>query len=190
MIKSKKRIAEFLFESFLTEEKWTKRDDLYNYDSFLVSNRNFLPEDIETKQTLEQKATFYKGADEALNIFLKVAELSGDSVACAGAFFNGENYYDWKDRRKFEVYQSLNKAIGNRKNVLIDIDVDIVILGDIFVGGFKYISKIGLFLRKANALVVPTHNMELLVFSNTLEKAKQSFCEAVDGTGWEIIEDF
>ena len=84
----------------------------------------------------------------------------------------------------------MDKAIGNRKNVLIDIDADIVFLGDIFVGGFKYISKIGLFLRKANALVVPTHNMELLVFSNTLEKVKQLFCDAVDGTGWEIIEDF
>lgn len=76
---------------------------------------------------------------------MKVAKISGDKVVCAGAFFDGTNYYNWKDRRKFAVYASLKKTIGIKQSALLNIEDDIVLLGDIVLGGFKYLSKISFF---------------------------------------------
>lgn len=188
MLKDKNKIATFLYGSFVTKDQWKNRNDLFNYASFILSNEEFLPEDIDTKQTLKQKATFYKGAYEALDIIVKAAKISGDKVVCAGAFFDGTNYYNWKDRRKFAVYARLKKTIGIKQSALLNIEDDIVLLGDIVLGGFKYLSKIGLFLKTANALIIPTHNMELIVFSDTLENVKKLFCEAIAETNWKIVE--
>ena len=188
MIKSKKEITAFLYGCFLATERWKKRDDPYDYDSFILSNTEFLPENIDTKQTLEQRAIFYKGASEALNIILRVAEFADDNYVCIGPFFQQENYYGWKDRKKYEIFRSLNKVLGNKESILVDIEENVVFLGDIVAANFKYLSKIGLFLKKANALVLPTHNMELIVFSNTIDEAKKLFGEAITGTGWKIFE--
>lgn len=189
IINDKKKVRNFLDDSLINCESWQKKDDYFDFPNFIILNDEWWNGGFEPSCTIEEKRNFYEIANQALGIITDFAKYCDETNCCIGPFHTSYNFRDWKNLKEFDSYNALKSLINNRQYLIVDVLEDTCLMGLIVENNFRYFSEIGLLFRKSNVLIEPTHNSEIIVFSDDCEKYKSIFSDIIKNTGWKICND-
>lgn len=185
IIKDKTQIKKFMVGSFVTcSELWLKKDDVFDFPHFIISNDKWWDGGFDSLCSVEEKRDFYEIASQAFNIIKKFAQTCGETKCCVGPFHMLKNFADWSNLDEFDSYNALKSQIGRKQHLILDMAEDANLISLIVENNFRYFSEIGLYFKNADVLIEPTHNSELIVFSENIEKHKLIFSDIIKDTGW------
>lgn len=188
IIKNKLEVRNFLADSLIHSESWKKNDDYFDFPNFFISNDKWWDGGFESSCSVEEKRNFYEIANQALAIIINFAKDSDETNCCIGPFHTSYNFRDWKNLKDFDSYNALKSLINDRQYLIVDTFEDFNLLSLVVENNFRYFSEVGIYFKKSNVLIEPTHNSEILVFSDDCEKYKPIFSDIIKNTGWKICE--
>ena len=189
IINNKTQIKNFISKGFVsTSEMWLKKDNIYDFPHFIISNDKWWDGGYDPLCTIDEKRDFYELAYQSLNIIKKFAEVSGETKCCIGPFHTSNNFTDWSNLNAFDAHNALKTVIRDDQYLIIDIFEDVNIMGLVVENNFRYFSQIGIFFKDSNLLIEPTHNCELIVFSLDCEKFREIFSDILANSNWKICD--
>lgn len=104
---------------------------------------------------------------------------SGVSKCIIGKFHRHNWFENWSNREGVDIYQDLNMFISQHKldnnsveGLEFEIDTNWNLISKIIEGGFRYLSCVSIFFPQIGVIVEPTHNFELIFFSNEISYSK------------------
>lgn len=190
IITNKLKIIKYLSNTFVKKsDLWKEKEDYFDFPNFIITNEKWWNGGFDPLCTLDEKRDFYELAHQALGIILKFAEINGETKCCAGPFHTSKNFVHWKNLNEFDSYNSIRSLIKNKQYFIIDVLEDKNILGLIVENNFRYFSEIGLLFEHADLIIEPTHNSELIIFSEDCEKQKAVFSKIIENTDWKIYDE-
>ncbi|MGN0468447.1 MAG: hypothetical protein ACI4GY_06970 [Acutalibacteraceae bacterium] len=183
-------VKKFNKKSFIATNEWKNREcGSFDYPNFIVYTENVMVDGFEKLCCVEDKIVFYSFVKQVRDFILCVAKENGDGIIGIGPYFNDHNYNDWSNMNQFDSFISLSSTIKNNEYALLNIEDDTNIIDLIIENNFRYLSYVNILLKNANMLVFPTHNMELIVFSNDISNAKNKWSKIIRNTEWKIFDD-
>lgn len=190
IIKEKKAVKDFLSNSFISNSNcWKNKKEYFDFPNFIITNDVWWNGGFESLCTVEEKRNFYEVANQALTIITELAKVGGETNCCIGPFHTSNNFLDWKNLNEFDSYNALRSLINPRQYMIVDVFEELNLMSLIVENNFRYFSEIGIFFKKLNVLIEPTHNSEILVFTEERERFKQFFSKILANTEWKIFND-
>jgi len=188
ILKSKRVIEKFLSNSFIdTSTNWEKKS-VYDFSHFIISNPKSIEGGFPTLCTIKEKEAFYHLANQCINIIYAFAKSVGETKCCIGPFHEFDNFEKWMDLICFDSFNALKTQLNNEQYLVIELLKEEVILNLIVENNFRYFSKISILFPKANVMIEPTHNSEILIVAQDYHKTKDVFLPILDKTDWEILD--
>lgn len=187
IIKNKKEVSSYINGTFIkTSKEWKNRQEWYGFDSFMLTNPKWWNGGFKPDCTAEEKASFYNMVNETVHLILKFAEAYNDESICIGPFVMGTNFAEWKDLDKYDSFHAMKDFIDNRQYALIKTNDDINIIGLIVENNFRYFTHIGILLKNANTVIYPTHNTEIMFFSDSIQSVSKTVTDIIKNTAWSV----
>ncbi len=181
-------IEKFLSDSFInTSTNWEEKS-IYGLSHFIISNPKSIEGGFSQLCTLKEKEAFYHLANQCIDIIYAFAKSIGETICCVGPFHEFDNYEKWSDLDNFDAFNALKMQINKGQYLVVDLLEEETLLNLIVENNFRYFSKISILFPKANVMIEPTHNDEILVVAQNYEKTKNTFLSILDRTDWEVLD--
>ncbi len=145
----------------------TELGNLVDCPSISVAVKDFFMEaGFSDDSTAQDKAVFYDGVAKFVSCIKIIAKEINENCAYLGSFVeNEENYYKWKDIKKFDAYNALRENLKPKEIKMINISddnlVDFAVECDL-----RYFSQIMFYFPESNIFIRPDVHCYLEIYGN------------------------
>ena len=154
--------------------KFSKNDfnkNLFDINNiFYISCEKYWDGGYEPSAALNEKADFYRIANQFANIIKEIVSATDDTLIIGSEISEkGCLFESWKDLKNYDAYNNLYGLINKKCSYMLNLPDDSNIVDYIVENNFRYFSCIDFYLPKSKAVLQPTCHTELFIYSKNYD---------------------